>query len=269
MFNIRYALTLSSEYFPQTVQLVISESLAGEPNNPYTQLPAVASRKLYNYARNQLTMRICVFGDSIAWGMQDEESGGWADRLKVHLLKKCDARQSKFLTVFNFGNGGETSSDLTEHIEHELNAWLDTDNKFKKANIVMIGIGTNDSILLNDKNQFVSLNQFKQNIEEIIEKSKKFAEHIVLVGLIPVVESLTTPIPWNIACYHRNSSVKQYNEILKKVSKAQNVHFIDLYNEWEHTDYKKLIKDGIHPNSKGHKKICDAVIDFLTKNKLI
>ena len=35
---------------------------------------------------NKHVMKICVFGDSIAWGACDFEKGGWADRLKTYFL---------------------------------------------------------------------------------------------------------------------------------------------------------------------------------------
>lgn len=61
-------------------------------------------------------MRICVFGDSIAAGLQDVEAGGWADRLKVYFLAKCNSFKGEFHSVSNFGSYGETSSDLMLHI---------------------------------------------------------------------------------------------------------------------------------------------------------
>lgn len=141
--------------------------------------------------------------------------------------------------------------------------------KYKSTHLIIVEIGINDSALLNDKRKCVSINQFKLNIEKIIHICKKFSSKIVFISILPVVEQLTTPISWNKQKYHRNLCIEKYNNVLNKVCARENVYYLELYPYWVKINYQILLTDGVHPNAMGHKKIYDAVIDFLIKNKLI
>lgn len=62
-----------------------------------------------------------------------------------------------------------------------------------------------------------------------------------------------------------NTNIELYNSIIKRTSEKNNIPFLgilDLTNVDE-------LEDGLHPNSKRHKKIFVKVKDFLTENKWI
>lgn len=206
--------------------------------------------------------RICVFGDSIPWGADDLEKGGWVDRFKVYFKNT-----GKFNEVFNLCNPGDESTRLLEYIKNECRVRLEL--QYKKENIVIIQIGINDACLIKNKKPFTPPTQFKKNIQKLIDITKKFVDKVVLVGITPVDESKTNPIPYNIDAYCKNNKIKEYNDIIKVVCTEKKVYFIDIYDKWVKIDYRNLLADGLHPNAKGHQKIFEIVKDFLLQNKII
>ena len=99
--------------------------------------------------------------------------------------------------------------------------------------------------------------------------AKKYSSKIVFVGTAMVDESKSTPIYWNKNMYCRNEYLHQYNEIIKKVCKENKIYFVEISETFAKTDYKKLLEDGLHPNSKGHEIIFNIVKNFLLKEKII
>jgi len=206
--------------------------------------------------------RICVFGDSIPWGSDDLKKGGWVDRFKIYFKKT-----GKFNEVFNLGNPGRETVRLLKYIGNECKVRLGL--QYKHDNIVIIQIGINDACLIKNKNTFTQPEQFRKNIQKLIDIARKYVDKIVFVGIPPVDESKTNPIYWNADAYYKNKEIKEYNKIIESVCKEKKMYFIDIYNKWIKTDYKRFLDDGLHPNSEGHQKIYSAVIDFLTKNAII
>ncbi len=214
-------------------------------------------------------MRIIVFGDSVSWGSDDKEGGGWVDRLKIFILQFLSTKTGRFEEVFNFGNPGILVPDVLDYLESCCENWLGTAPKYKKVNGIIIAIGTNDCVTWKNKKTRTSPELFKSTMHKIIKLSKKYVNKIAVVGLTPVNELITTPVPWNREYCYKNSNIEKYDQIIKSVCEEENVYFVDVRSEWVKTDYKNLLSDGLHPNTEGHKKIFEQVRDFLVKNKLI
>ena len=210
---------------------------------------------------------ICVFGDSIAWGAYDSEGGGWVDRLKLFMLEKInDFDKSKEVDVYNLGVSGEDTSSLLERLTREIK----TRTKEAKDIILIFNIGINDSHFMENQNSLMNPpEKFKLNIEKIIEQAQSVTSKIIFIGLTPVDGSKTAPISWNIDKFFKNENAEKYNQIIKSVCKDKNIYFIEIFDEWIKSDYKKLLEDGLHPNSVGHKKIFETVKDFLVQNKIV
>jgi lysophospholipase L1-like esterase len=137
--------------------------------------------------------------------------------------------------------------------------------------IIIISIGGNDSAYFKNKNSnWISPEKFKENIKKLIELARKFSSKIIFVGLEPIDESKSDPLPWDDNISYKNEYIQNYNEIIKSICKNENIIFVEIFDEWVNQDYKKfLCDDGFHPNSEGHKKIFEKVKETLIKNKLI
>src|SRR3989344_3552583 len=90
---------------------------------------------------------ILVFGDSITYGAWDT-NGGWVQRLRTYLDKKQLADPKLYYELYNLGVSGDTSTDLLERFEAETKQRIKRMSA-KEEIIIIVAIGTNDSIINN------------------------------------------------------------------------------------------------------------------------
>lgn len=204
-----------------------------------------------------------IFGDSISYGAWDKE-GGWVERLREKLDEKFFSNPKSWNLIYNVGISGDTTEDILERFEFETKQRIKEDSEVT----FIFAIGANDSEFLHDKKDFkVPKNKFRKNIKKIIELARKYSDKIVFVGFTPAEDTKTDPIEWNKNISYINKYIKEYNDEIKSVCKENNVDFIKIFEDWMKKDYKKLLHEGIHPNSEGHKLIYEKVEKFLRKWK--
>jgi len=193
-------------------------------------------------------MNICIFGDSITEGYYDYEKGGWVNRLKEKFTNN---------NIYNFGISGDTTDDLLDRFSSDI--------KDKNPELIIFAIGINDSEFFPKENKnLIEFDKFKNNIKELIKKSREFTNGIVFVGLVSVEEEKVSPIPWGSGDWHYlNKEIERYDDAIKQICEVESVKFIDINEEMKVLDYKKILKDGIHPNSDGHRWMADKILEQL------
>lgn len=197
-------------------------------------------------------INILVFGDSIAYGAWDDESAGWVNRLRLALENKNDC----YYNIFNLGIPGETTTNVKKRFDYECNHRHD----INAQTIIIFSIGINDSYIVAGKNN-VSILDFKNNILDLINMAKKYTENILFIGLSKVDEDQVCPLPWDNGISYLNKEILKFDEILKNVCKENRIPYLDIFHLFKITD----LQDGLHPNSKGHKKLCDEVLKQIDK----
>lgn len=205
--------------------------------------------------------QIFIYGNSIAYGAWDSE-GGWANLLR----KYFDKRDPEAHFIYNLGIPvDETAEKVLQRFESETKArFYETDNIF------IFATGTNSAIYMHEQKRNRALpNEFEKTIGKLAQKAKKYSSQVVFVGLTPVDEKRVDPIPWYPEGSYKDKYITQYNNIIKKISKKEGVHFVEILDRFKETDYIKLLPDGVHPNTEGHKLIFKIVKDYLEKNKII
>lgn len=209
--------------------------------------------------------QILIFGDSIAYGAWDKE-GGWAERLKIFSNKKSiESNLEFYCAVYNLAFDGDTTENLLNRVDFEVKQ-----RAHGEEVILIFAIGSNDSEIINPDNTLkVFPEKFSQNIKDLISVSKKYSAKIIFSGLLPVDETKVDPIPWAADRSYKNKSIKKYNDTIKSVCAENKIGFIEIFEKFEKTDYKNLLEDGVHPNTKGHEKIFEIIKDYLAKNKII
>jgi lysophospholipase L1-like esterase len=85
------------------------------------------------------------------------------------------------------------------------------------------------------------------------------------VGLSFIEENKLTPLPWREDAFYYLKNVEEYNNAIKDICENNKLYFIDMFNLLKKGD----LDDGLHPNSRGHKKIFEKVKDYLMENKII
>jgi lysophospholipase L1-like esterase len=208
-------------------------------------------------------VHILIFGASITYGAWDIE-GGWVQRLRKYLNRDLDWRGRKFYLTYNLGISGDTTKELLERFEFETRQRT----KSNREKIIMISIGMSDSSIKNDRN-FVEIKEFEENLKKLFEKAKKYTDNIIFVGLTPVDEAKTNPISWNEEMFFKNTEIKKYSGKAKEICEKNKILFIELFDKLINKNSGEILKDGLHPNSEGHKMIYEIVKEFLIKNKII
>lgn len=209
--------------------------------------------------------QILIFGDSIAYGAWDK-NGGWAERLKIFSNKKSiESNLEFYCAVYNLAIDGDTTENLLSRIDFE------TRQRVRAEKIIFIlSIGSNDSEFSNNTKLLRTPPQiFTNNILKLINLAKKFSSNIIFTGLLPTNKTKVDPIPWFPEMSYKNEYIKEYDKIIKNICKKNKIHFIELFEIFEKLDYKKLLEDGVHPNTEGHKIIFETVKNYLIKNDII
>lgn len=197
-------------------------------------------------------MNICIFGDSTAWGAYDLEKGGWVNRLWLFF-----AKENQDVDVYNLSVSGGTTKTILDRFENEA--------KIRKADVLIFQSGGNDAYYLHEEGNYkVQPDDFRSNIEEIIQRAKRITDKIIFISFKNVDESRTMPVSWK-DIYYKNENIKKYCEIMKNVCEEKEVLFLDIFGLLENDD----LCDGLHPNTKGHEKIFEKVKDFLIESKII
>jgi len=208
---------------------------------------------------------ILIFGDSITYGAWDEE-GGWAQRLRKVIDERIIKSQfNKYHVLYNLGIPGDQTGDLIERFEQEVKA-----RSQEEETIILFAIGINDSSYHNPTGSLsTSFHQFQKNISQLISLAREYTEKIVFIGLTPVDELKVDPMPWYEGYSYKNDHIRKYDEAIQDRCKKENIPFIPVFQEWVKTDYKKLLIDGVHPNTKGHEVLFEIVYDYLIGKEII
>ena len=122
----------------------------------------------------------------------------------------------------------------------------------REPKIIIFSIGDNDSYR-------VPLEQFENNLVELIKKAKAYTDKILFVGIKEVDEQKTKPVPWDENAFYTNDKIEVYNNKLKEVVERNGVVYLSLADVITADD----LNDGLHPNEQGHEKIFNAVRGFL------
>lgn len=190
---------------------------------------------------------ICIFGDSIVWGGNDSQ-GGWAHRLRNSLFNEFGTE------VYSLGITGNTTNDLLKR--------FDTESAVRKPNVIIFAIGINDSVFTDTpENTWVPIDRFEKNITELIVRAHAYAKHVFFVGLTPIDDAKTNPIPWAVPHCCSMAAASQYDEALQRACIANDAEYILIRGLLSLAD----LPDGIHPNDVGHEKIYALIHDILLK----
>lgn len=221
---------------------------------------------------------IVCLGDSITqqamgspqWCQSDVESpvfAGWMDYLV--------ARYSRRLDVYNRGLAGYNTRWSLASFER---VFPTSERRTFPVELVTLFFGANDAaIQALNPTQHVSLNEFENNIEELVRrcKSEWDARRIVLIGCPPVdrVKYLTwrrnrtgNESKSEEELMDRTSEIaRKYSLVMEKIAKKHRAPFIDLFNAFG-KNFGDCLSDGLHLSPKGNQRLGDCLIQVIDKN---
>lgn len=186
-------------------------------------------------------MQIGIWGDSITYGECDSKGLGWVGRIRNSFPV------DNYIGVYNRGISGDTTIGLLKRFEKEAESI--------RPNIIIFAIGINDSKFpIGSKENKVPFDDFKKNIQTLIDQAKKYTSNIFLLGLTKVDESLVnSPSDDNFT----NKQIELYNSFLQNFAENENILWIDMFDVITNED----LYDGLHPNASGYEKMSRIIID--------
>jgi lysophospholipase L1-like esterase len=202
-------------------------------------------------------MRILVFGDSIAYGSWAAEYG-WVELLKREVHRRTvESRGNIKFQVLNLGISGDNSTKILKRMTSEIESRRSDSWPFA----FIFSFGTNDARTTNSEPE-VSAEQFETNIRAIIRIAMAYTNKILFVGTPPLGQPLTILKRQE----YSDERVKNYEERLVAILKAENMLFVPIRPAFEQADLKSLYDyDLHHPNDAGHKLIATSVLPELDK----
>ncbi len=192
-----------------------------------------------------------LVGDSIVYGIGDYDNCGWSTLFKKYIIGKDGTKEcNNFVHIAAFP--GARSYNILDRIDHILNGYKYDDFE----NIVILSVGVNDTQCFNGKYS-VNKDVYKKNMESIIKLIKNKNFELIILGLTKIGQD--EKIEFKPNKYYDNEIVMQYDDILKKVCKNNNIAYIPMFDILENEDFI----DGLHPNMNGHKKIYKEIVKNL------
>ncbi|MDE1919092.1 MAG: SGNH/GDSL hydrolase family protein [Patescibacteria group bacterium] len=201
---------------------------------------------------------ILIFGDSIAAGRKVEKIRSWPLLLSQYI----DREDKDFTLVHNLSIPGETTNEIVKRFPTEAEARCKRIYPNDHSSIIFAaGINDTKSVKVRD-DSITNTEDFKNNIELLIENARKCTDHIIFVGLTPVDEGKTIPAG---DAYFLNEQIKSYEKIIDRICKENKIGLLSIIDEWLTIDYIRLLSDdGIHPNEMGHQRIFEKIRPFFS-----
>lgn len=198
---------------------------------------------------------IVGFGDSISNGYGLGKAHSYINRLEKYIPSYYP---SIYWNVINSSKNGSTTREAVQTVE--------TSVLTHQPNIVFIQYGTNDC---KNDNKYRPLEEFEENLEEIIRKIINHNNRTGLNNCIPIPIMITPP-PVNETItkpLRNNSRLNQYVHIIKTISKNYNCPIIDFFDKViSQENYERFIsEDGVHLNKDGYDLLFDTVFAEFTK----
>jgi lysophospholipase L1-like esterase len=203
--------------------------------------------------------QIFCFGDSITYGAWDVANSGWAQKLRMYLDKKQEEDDSLYFLTYNLGIPGETTGGLVNRFSSETKARIREEKQ--EENIFIFAYGANDAAMIPSQNKFrVDAEDFKNNLENVVDQAKKFGNKIFILNITPVNEEFTAN-PVNKDKSRINKYIEAYNKKIKEMAGNKGIYLVDVNSAFMNNDYKSLFcEDGLHPNESGHEVIFNELL---------
>jgi acyl-CoA thioesterase-1 len=183
------------------------------------------------------SVSIVCLGDSITNGFGVRRP--W--RLVMqHLLRERYPEIS--FKMLNAGVDGDTLSGGRRRLRRDVLRYT--------PDLITIAFG------LNDLYMGVPLPEFRQNLNEMVEKIKH-------INCRPIL--LTTIQPAVSVQLLGGETPEFYNEIIRKMAKQQQIPVLDVWEFWPALDdpWSYFLSDGVHPNEDGHVFLGKLTAGFL------
>jgi len=190
---------------------------------------------------------ILLFGDSITQRAFGEGGGiGWASLLAAAYSRRAD--------VLNRGYSGYNTAHALQVLPAPSNHLFAT-----------VLLGSNDSAVVGDR-QHIPLNEYRQNLKDIVSKILVRGDFPVLLMTPPPVDGLAWKAFLNTPELTRtNENSKAYGDAVKEVASELRCPVVDLWTLMNGAEKSRslFLCDGLHLNEKGNRQVYNGIMDVL------
>lgn len=175
-------------------------------------------------------IRILALGDSLTegYGVEPEEA-------YPHLLEQGLQQSGLDVSVINGGFSGATSASAPNRLKWYLRT---------RPQIMLLALGGNDGL------RGLDVENMKQNLATAIRMAQERKIQVVLAGM-------QMPINYGVAY------TKAYREAFFELAQEFDLPMVEFLLEGVGGIPELNLRDGIHPNPKGHQVIADNVLKTL------
>jgi acyl-CoA thioesterase-1 len=201
--------------------------------------------------------KIFIFGDSIAYGAWDP-AGGWVERLRQWLFGTTRDEYNLGTFLYNLSIVGETTAELRTRFPTELAA-----RQPAPEDLIVFATGINDAQCVHGQ-PIATPADVCTNVRALLQQARAWTPRLCWVGLTPVDDARTTPIPWMPDRAYRTATVAAFEAAIRQTAAAEVIPYIEFFSAWTaDRAYQQLLFDGIHPNAAGHAQIYERMKAFL------
>lgn len=190
-------------------------------------------------------------GDSITDMNRRSDPSGHLGAGYVRRIKEMTAERDLDVAVVNRGIGGDRVKDLRRR-------WLE-DSIAVHPDIVTILIGTNDTWRRYDAGDATSVESYRADLVELLDRSTAAG-----VTSFVVMEPFLVPINQEQESW-ANEDLNDKRQAAREVATLRSARFVPLQQIFDDAvvdnDPYSVIEDGVHPNATGHQLIATAWLE--------
>lgn len=184
-------------------------------------------------------VKLACLGDSITAGMLVKKEDCWVSRIAKDLGGKAE--------VGNFGVSARCLLFKGDRPITRENAYQNA--LAFKPDVLLIGMGTNDS----KKRNWSHKDDFVSNYKEIIAEFRKQNPKLKVYCLLPIPSQEAREGGISRECIAR-----EVIPLIRQVAKSTKSKIIDLNKVMKDKD--NLLVDGVHPNAQGHALMAEHIL---------
>lgn len=159
--------------------------------------------------------------------------------------------------LVNSGIGGHTSADALNRFDRDVAS--------KDPDFVTIAFGTNDFVRLSGTKSQVSLEDFRTNMETIVDKVKAL-DAVPILFTAPYVREDAYPGEYE-ADGGLTAVLDTYNAVIREIAAEKGVDLVDMRAMCEQYDRKDfLVSDGVHLSELGKQAYTDTLVSYMREH---
>ena len=171
--------------------------------------------------------------------------------------------------VFNFGLGGDNSSDV---IKRQLDRALNL-----KPTLAIVMIGTND---MNNQYKLVPIEQYEKNLREITGKLTAAGAKVILVTPPPCVEDILYKRAQKEKIGNASENIQKVCSVMRRLAAEKNYLLADFHQivaqkipldsaeSYLRNPANPGDNDGVHPTRTGYAVLSKLLAEIIEKNNL-